>query len=151
VKIIYAPESFPNQIKKSIFLAGPTPRSNNIESWRPAAVKILKELGFEGFVFIPEPRNGEYQHDYDDQVNWELDGLKKADCILFWIPRNLDYLPGFTTNVEFGYWINSGKVVFGYPTSSQKMRYLDHLAKLHNVTSHHNLKTTIQNALDFVK
>ena len=38
----------------SIFLAGPTPRSNDIKSWREEAIKILEQLEFEGIVYIPE-------------------------------------------------------------------------------------------------
>jgi nucleoside 2-deoxyribosyltransferase len=149
LEIIYAPESFPNQVKNSIFLAGPTPRSKEVKSWRPAALELLRQLGFDGMVFVPEPRNGNFKHQYDDQVNWELEGLKRADCILFWVPRSLDQLPGFTTNVEFGYWIHSKKVVYGHPPDAEKMRYLDHLAKFHHVPIHFDLKSTIQSALGF--
>ena len=30
----------------SLFLAGPTPRDDDVVSWRPEAVRILSELGF---------------------------------------------------------------------------------------------------------
>ena len=30
--------------EKSIFLAGPTPRSLDVQTWRDEAIKILKEL-----------------------------------------------------------------------------------------------------------
>lgn len=150
MELIYAPEIIQEQRQKSIFLAGPTPRSNEVKSWRPAAVKVLSDWKFDGTIFIPEPHNGEYKHQYNDQVNWELNGLTRADCILFWIPRSLDQLPGFTTNVEFGYWIHTKMVVFGYPPEAPKMKYLDHLAKLHHITPHHDLESTIQSALNFL-
>lgn len=34
--------------KKSIFLAGPTPRKEEIVSWRKEAIKILEENNFDG-------------------------------------------------------------------------------------------------------
>ena len=40
--------------KKSIFLAGPTPRGENITSWREEAVKILENLSFDGLVYVPD-------------------------------------------------------------------------------------------------
>lgn len=40
--------------KKSIFLAGPTPRDEKIKSWRITACERLNELGFDGIVYVPE-------------------------------------------------------------------------------------------------
>jgi hypothetical protein len=40
--------------EKSIFLAGPTPRTPGIISWRKEACEILEELGFNGIVYVPE-------------------------------------------------------------------------------------------------
>ena len=45
LKIIYTRE----KIEKHgpvVFLAGPTPRSPDIKSWRPEAIKIFKASGF---------------------------------------------------------------------------------------------------------
>ena len=40
--------------KKSIFLAGPTPRGENQISWRKKACEILERLNFEDIVYVPE-------------------------------------------------------------------------------------------------
>ena len=40
--------------KKSIFLGGPTPREENVASWRTEACKILEEMQFDGVVYVPE-------------------------------------------------------------------------------------------------
>lgn len=40
--------------RKSIFLAGPTPRGENIESWRKYACQFLEKNGFDGVVYVPE-------------------------------------------------------------------------------------------------
>ena len=117
--------------KKSIFLAGPTPRSIEVETWRKEAIKILDELNYDGIVYVPELKNDNRNFDYNDQVWWEREALYNADVIVFWIPRNLKTLPAFTTNIEFGYWIakNSNKVIYGRPDDSENNKYLDWLYK----------------------
>ena len=116
--------------KKSIFLAGPTPRKKDIISWRNEAIKILESLGFDGIVYVPEYSSWKPKADYVDQAMWERVGLSNADIIAFWIPRHLPDMPAFTTNVEFGYWLHTGKVVYGRPNEAEKIKYLDWLYKL---------------------
>ena len=48
---------------------------------------------------------------------------------MFWVPRVLPDMPAFTTNVEFGYWLHSGKVIYGRPDDATKIKYLDWLYK----------------------
>lgn len=117
--------------KKSIFLAGPTPRSVDIKTWRVEAVKILEELGFDGIVYVPEKENDNRTFDYINQVYWEREALYSATVIAFWIPREIETMPAFTTNVEFGYWLakNSSKVIYGRPDEAKKNKYLDWLYK----------------------
>lgn len=45
----------------------------------------------------------------------------------FGFPRDLDVLPGFTTNVEFGYWLHDDycKIVYGRPDNAPKTKYID--------------------------
>lgn len=109
----------------SIFLAGPTPRKKEIESWRIEALQILKSLNFKGIVYVPERDFDDTTFDYNEQINWEIEALSKADAIVLWIPRKLPDMPAFTTNVEFGEWLKSGKIIYGRPTDSEKNRYLD--------------------------
>jgi len=129
----------------SIFLGGPTPRSDGVRSWRPEAVQILGDLGFAGTVLIPERRDWEVRFDYLDQVEWEFAALERADAILFWVPRDLDRLPGFTTNVEFGRYVGSSRVIYGRPEGRPHNRYLDWLyEKLTGRSPHHTLLDTIR-------
>lgn len=116
--------------KKSIFLAGPTPRGENAKSWRTDACKILEELGFDGVVYVPEYSTWKPKEDYVDQAMWERIGLTEATVILFWIPRSIPEMAGFTTNVEFGYWLHSNKVIYGRPDGAPKTKYLDWLYEL---------------------
>src|SRR5262249_12812776 len=101
MKIVYVGEP-PEVTPPSIFLAGPTPRSPDVLSWRPEALDILKELAFPETVLIPERRDGWSKVSYLDQVEWEYVGLEGCSVVAFWVPRHLPTLPGFTTNVEFG-------------------------------------------------
>lgn len=149
---IHVPESI--QIDKpSIFLAGPTPRSPEVLSWRPEALRAL--AAFPGYVLIPERRGGGARHSYDDQVQWETDGLTAAHCIMFWVPRELapdqngyPRMGALTTNVEFGMWMRSKKVVLGYPPSAEKMNYLAWHARKENITISHNLQDTVRLAVE---
>lgn len=58
---------------------------------------------------------------------WERIALTNASLIIFWIPRHLPDMPAFTTNVEFGYWLHTGKVIYGRPNDAEKIKYLDWL------------------------
>lgn len=146
MKLIYAREPLVNIQGKSLFLAGPTPRSSDITSWRNDAINLLMSKNTELTVLIPEDRNGIWDEsiNFEEQIEWEESALKKSDCILFWIPRDLTTLPGFTTNIEFGAWKESGKLVLGFPPNTPKMKYLAYYAqKLQIPTS-----TTLSGAID---
>jgi 8-oxo-dGTP pyrophosphatase MutT (NUDIX family) len=158
MEIVYAGEEMPKIFTKSLFLAGPTPRNpDEQESWRPDALDILRDKGFEGVIFIPEPRDGKFSSSYDGQIDWEEKYLNVADCIVFWVPRNLDLdskgfpkMAAFTTNVEFGTWQSSGKIVFGAPPEASKNGYLKHYAEKYNVPVATTLTETLDNALEML-
>ncbi|MFT5681894.1 MAG: 8-oxo-dGTP pyrophosphatase MutT (NUDIX family) [Myxococcota bacterium] len=150
MQIIYAKQPHPSSWSAAIFLAGPTPRSADVPSWRPEALRLLEAAGYNGVVFIPEDAEGEFRGTYIDQVAWERDALAASDCVLFWVPRDLSTMPAFTTNVEFGLWVQSGRAVLGYPKGSPKNRYLGWLAREHKAPVCHTLAETVQTALDRV-
>ena len=150
IELIYAGEELPETIEKSIFLAGPTPRSNDVKSWRDDAIQLLIENNYNGIVFIPEARNGEKYPDYDDQINWEEQMMNLCDCILFWIPRNLKTLPAFTTNIEWGKYQRSEKIVIGFPEDSEKNRYIEKECEKLSIIVNRTLENTIKQAIDFI-
>lgn len=147
---IYAHEG-PGAELPSIFLAGPSPREESHPNWRPEALGILRDLDFNGLVFIPLPRDGKWLDDYDAQVLWERTYLKGSTVIAFWIPRDLETLPGFTTNVEYGMFLESGKIVLGYPQGAPKMRYLHTVAEMEGVPIFHTLTETLAWAVRFTR
>jgi hypothetical protein len=121
--------------KPSIFLAGPTPRDLETQSWRPDAIEILRGLGYAGLIYAPEIEIPDADHDYTEQVDWEWAALEVAKTIAFWVPRKIDPtksdlgMPAFTTNTEFGFWLakNPDKVFYGRPDWAKKVGYLDKL------------------------
>ena len=80
-------------------------------------------------MYVPEYSTWKPNTDYVDQAQWERDALSNASVIVFWIPRILPDMPAFTTNVEFGYWLHTGKVLYGRPNDAKKIKYLDWLYK----------------------
>lgn len=134
----------------SIFLAGPTPRSSEVASWRPEAIEILRHLEFTGTVLIPERPDWKVKFSYVDQVEREYTGLEACSVIAFWVPRHLPTLPGLTTNVEFGRYVGSGRCIYGRPDAAPHTGYLDWLYK--KVTGKEplvSLKTTLLEAISF--
>ncbi len=125
-----APEQTVRDIKvPSIFLAGPTVRGNqqHLTSWRFEAIEEFKRQGFIGDLIIPEFLDKtESDKDKAHIPMWEYNGLKKADCIMFWIPRTRELI-ALTTNMEFGYWQarEPQKMIYGRPDDAYRMGYLD--------------------------
>lgn len=138
---------------KSIFLAGPSPRDPSVKSWRPEAIRLIDHFNFDGVVCIPEWRSGQCQSDYTDQINWEKKCLEGSTAILFWVPRELQHMPAFTTNVEFGHWTAKcpDKVFYGRPSLSPKNKYLDWMYKDTTGRHHHShLHTLVAEIIDYV-
>lgn len=156
LRIVWAREELPTS-GPSVFLAGPTPSlGGDVESWRPAALDQLATqwAGEEPLtVFTPESRGGKRATHYDDQVGWETDARAASSAVLFWIPRDLKVLPGFTTNVEFGLDVGTGRAVLGCPPdcpNPERNRYLVYVARRHGVPVRETLPDTIAAALAIV-
>ncbi len=126
---VYADEIAPSSYHASLFLVGPTPKTDDAQSWRPQALQILSQHidnKLNLVVFIPEPRNSVYRSNYLEQVEWENQYLEMADALLAWIPRDIKTsLKGLTTNIEFGRYVESGKLFYGRPDQADNIRYLD--------------------------
>jgi ADP-ribose pyrophosphatase YjhB (NUDIX family) len=161
MEVIYAQEKWPvelKNIKKSIFLAGPTPRDDSVKSWRDEALAELKKIGYDGVVYIPEAGDESYYNDYTEQIDWEHACLDACDVIVFWIPRDMDInkntnepkMAALTTNVEFGLYCKSGKLAIGSPKDAPHCTYLQAVCKDEQVEYHSTLKDTLQYAVDMI-
>lgn len=144
LKIVYAQTPFPTQVTKTLFLAGPTARGNRPTAWRQEALQILKDIGFDGHVFIPEAEGGKWNGDTDAQNAWEHAALTRADAIVFWVIRDLDTMPGFTTNIEFGQWMRSGKIVLGIPEGAPATSYMRWCAETYRIPFTDDLKFALR-------
>jgi len=152
---VYAHELPPKAYQASIFLVGPTPRNEDDQSWRPDALKILSEFAkiHQLVVFSPEPRNGIYSSNYLEQVEWEKRYLDMADAILAWVPRNMNSsLKGLTTNIEFGKYVDSGKLFYGRPDYANHIRYLDWMyAKTTGRQVVNNLRELVKQVVNYLQ
>lgn len=149
--LIYNNEPLPTKMDRSIFLAGPTPRDKSVESWRPHAIQILDAMGYDGHVFIPEPSDGVWKKDYNNNIDWEDAALNQADCILFWVPREMATMPALTTNDEWGFWKDTGKVVFGAPDNAVHVNYQRYYADKYQVPGGDTLISTVKAAIQKVE
>lgn len=142
----------------SVFLAGPTPRTSTVASWRPDALRLAAKLWSQTdgagrlTVVTPEPSVGVLASDSDAELDWEVQARAAADVVAYWVPRDVTTLPGFVTNVEFGWDVatRSESVVLGSPPgcpSAERNRYLEFLARRHGVPVLPTLTQTLRAAL----
>jgi len=153
MNVVHALQPFPDKVISSIFLAGPTARDAKVKGWRPEALEFLVAAGYGGTVFVPEHEGwkpGLDPKDWTAQVEWEEEALNRADCILFWIPRNMKALPGLTTNDEWGRWKDSGKCVLGTPEGAMHVGYQRFYAERLAVPLCSTLAETVAVALKMV-
>jgi len=155
-----------NEVKgPAIFLAGPTVRGNqpHLTSWRFEAIEMFKSKGFEGSLIVPEFVSKTESDKGKKWIPlWEFNGLKRADCILFWIPRTKDEivdgkiksgLIALTTNWELGYWQGKepSKLTYGRFDDSYRIGYLDIMWEAINGNRdgiHNNLSDTINTSIN---
>ncbi|MEO5949732.1 MAG: HIT domain-containing protein [Candidatus Saccharimonas sp.] len=155
ITVVYARKPYPRDARPSIFLMGPTPRSNDVQSWRPHAVDLLHAKGFRGSVYVPEDTPdpdgiSRFRGNYDDQVEWEQEGLALATVIIAYVPRELTTMPAFTTNVEWGMYWDSGKIVLGSPAEAPGNKYLEWGARQAGVPTSRSLEETVDDALTLI-
>ncbi len=150
LKIVYAQSPFPTSVTKTLYLAGPTDRNNRPTAWRQQALQILRDLAFDGHVFVPELEEGKWNGNRDAQWAWEDAAMSRADALVFWMPRDLETLPGFTTNIEWGLYASSGKVVLGVPEGAQKTDWAERYAGKFKVPVTLDLKHAIRIAREHI-
>jgi hypothetical protein len=150
MRIIYS--NHPVEItQNSLFLCGPSPRSKDVKSWRPEALKILGTLEYSGTIYVPEWDSNVPKINYIEQVEWEYAHLENCGLVVFWVPRKLDTMPAFTTNVEFGSYVRSGRILYGRPKRAEKCEYLDWLyTKVTTRIPHENLLELLKEAISRV-
>lgn len=155
MQIIYSGEhtdlKYPSH---SIFLAGPTARKGQTLTWRQDAINYFGDITQHVSLIVPEPRDGAMWEDYNHVIEWESRYLHMCKCILFWVPRSIEnQIYGFTTNVEFGYWLatDSKKVFYGRPDDADNNRYLDSMYRANkDQEPFTDLEQLVQKTYDYV-
>ncbi|GLY54854.1 nucleoside 2-deoxyribosyltransferase domain-containing protein [Lentzea sp. NBRC 102530] len=154
ISVVWAREPIPEG--PAVFLAGPSAHAGSgVESWRPAAVDELRAQSTGSLtVLTPESRGGVRADRYEDQVGWECVARARATVVLYWIPRDIITLPGYTTNVEFGFDVGRGRrVVLGVPKTCpnpERNRYLVFVAGQEGVPVRTTLPGTVEAVLELV-
>lgn len=160
MEIVYYGSDLPEKITKSIFLGGCSTRNlKEVPSWRPDALQILEDAGFDGVVFVPEFKDPENKLlSYSEIIEWEDEHLNIADAILFHIPRDLSLDSngdpknlGLTTNIEFGRWDDSGKIFLSIPEDAEKVSYVKYYADKFKVKISDNLTDAFSNIFDYLE
>ena len=137
----------------SVFLAGPSSREDVLEfKWRSLAVHYLRKAGFQGIIYVPEPRENDwsFKENFGQQVvEWESTRLLSASITFSWIPRHQTQLPGRVTNTELGFHLGMAyaspekfkeRVIFGCPPDAWKVKSEKHWASLANLEPFDNLQ-----------
>jgi nucleoside 2-deoxyribosyltransferase len=124
--IYRAPEKYPNDGRKKIFLAGSIEMGNAIE-WQEMFEEELKNED----VIILNPRRLDWDSSWEqtmdnplfvEQVDWELSSLDDSDIIVMFIDPNTK---SPITLIELGLHVKSGKLVVCCPEGFWKKGNVD--------------------------
>lgn len=160
LKLIFSDDPFPSMVEKTLFLAGPNDRLEvgdpiRKDTWRHRVVNYLDARRYDLTVFIPFPKEIFYgdtlthEIDYSLQIQWELDCLDAADIILFYVERTEKNL-GLTTNIEFGRYIDSGRIMYCRPNEALNIRYLDQMILARNKKVYYNLHSVLEDTVSLL-
>lgn len=162
MQLVFSGEAAPTNYSKSIFLAGPidnTSKGNLIpRDWRKDVIELLEQKGYDGVVFIPiskafwEETYAPIDFVYSEAVvEWECMMMDRADILLFWVNRDKEAdRYGLTTNVEFGRYLNTGRIVYGHTKESFSVFNLDTIAAKNNIKVHNELPELVDTALSVI-
>lgn len=156
--LIFTDTALPDSLTHSIFLAGPSPRPGmTAHHWRHDAVKILQQLcgDRELWVFIPMSQiafeTGEFPEDFNyvNQIEWEQRWLNAADVIGLWAARD-HTAKALTTNIEYGQFADSSRMVAGAPEKALSVRYIEATERNNNRPFFRDLTEMLTYALDLI-
>jgi len=145
----------------SIFLAGPSEREAELmkNNWRHEAIDVIKKLAKTDIpaadnILIYTPLNPNFKPSDPEyhfkQTFWETEALNCCDKIVFWIPRRKD-LPGATTNIEIGQWMNDDKTYIGLPPEGIGNTYIKDRLKIYQKDYYEDMQTMFFDVLDCIK
>lgn len=121
--VVKAPEKWDAHTGKfKVFLAGSIDNGEAVQ-WQEEISKLLRNEG----ITILNPRRDQWDSEaneelLDEQINWELDAMDAADCIVFY------FAPGSkspVTMLELGKYSSSGKAIVCCPEGFWRKRNVD--------------------------
>lgn len=140
----YNDTDLPDDGLSSVFLNGPTSRRQILEfNHRCVSVMFLRQAGYKGWIYVPEPRGQEMPGDFTEKAyihRWESLRRFSTTCNCFYVPRDDGELLGLNTNFEWGFntaqamydqqFIEDGKsVVVGWPEYAERMGLPKHYSE----------------------
>ena len=142
--VVHVMEPLPGPGTTVVYLAGPVPRDPVAPSWHTEAVELFRGEGFTGALVVPRPRGESWPADAESQMAWEAAAQYRADALAFWVPRDMEHLPGLTSNLEWGIWHASGKAILGAPIDAPRMGYLRYWARRGGAPIADTLQATVE-------
>lgn len=147
---------------KTIFLAGPTSRNQNLESeWRSIAVSMLRDYGFNGYIYVPEPRGQEREGDFDSGFvnNWKTSRSMSASLIIFWMPRNVADLTDVDARFELDFSLgrrisnnhDTQELFIGFDDDTIQMDPVSHYVKMTGVNIFKDLQLLCGTAVEAIR
>lgn len=126
----------------AVFLLGPTSRKFLMEyNWRCQAHHFLRQMGYKGWIYAPEPRGKGQMGDFTEKDyihSWESNRILAPTTTrrVFWIPRETPELLGLNTNLELGLLLGMAKardipytsIRIGWPETAERMGLPNHYA-----------------------
>lgn len=141
--VIYPPEPIP-LVGKCIFLAGSI-EQNKAELWQD---EIIQSIDHQ-YINILNPRRKDWDSTWNedinnrnfyDQVNWELNGLERANLIVMYFdPQTKSPI----SLLELGLHANSEKIVVCCPSGYWKKGNVDIICRRNNIQQFNKLSELI--------
>lgn len=130
---------------KIVFLAGSIDMGNAVD-WQAEVTNSLKDTS----ITFLNPRRDDWDASWEqsienpqftEQVNWELDGLEKADCIaMYFAPQSKAPI----TLLELGLFAQSQKLLVCCPENFWRKGNVDVVCQRYNIRQLPNLESLIE-------
>ncbi|MDX2174018.1 MAG: nucleoside 2-deoxyribosyltransferase domain-containing protein [Bacteroidota bacterium] len=154
MKVIKPPYSLENiQNKFSVFLAGSI-EMGLAENWQEQIEKAFDE---SEDIYLLNPRRDDWDSSwkqsienkqFNEQVNWELEGLEKANLIVFYFsPQTKSPV----SMLELGLFAKSGKLVVCCPEGFWRKGNIDIVCKKYDIQQANTIEEIIQNIKSYLK
>jgi hypothetical protein len=151
MRVIYPPHKIEITVaEKSVFLAGSI-ENGVAEDWQSI---LIEKISATDWVAL-NPRRPEWQSDwvqsienplFVEQVNWELEGLERADLIVMnFVPNTLSPI----SLLEFGLYARTGKLVVCCPADFWRKGNVDVVCQRYNVRQVANLEALTNEMLTY--